>query len=346
MSVRNSLDFFVQWHLTERCNLRCRHCYQTGERTTELSFAEIVEILDEVGETVADWSRLYGIDLPLSYTLTGGEPFLRPDFFAILEDVRRRGHEVSLLSNGTLVDRATAERLAGLGVRGVQVSLEGPREIHEAIRGPESFQRALGGARHLADAGIPVTLNVTLSELNAGTFPQMIPLAVSVGARRLGFSRLVPAGRGLGLADRMLGPERVREIYEHVFALDSQGIEIVTGDPLAGCLRDPRDQAAGGAVPVGGCAAGFSGITIAPDGTLYPCRRLPIPVGNLRTDSFREVWAASPVLNDLRDKSRYRGRCGRCDRWDVCRGCRAIAWAAGAARGERDHLAEDPQCFR
>ena len=106
-----------------------------------------------------------------------------------------------------------------------------------------------------------------------------------------------------------------------------------------------EEQGDRGDIPLGGCAAGVSGMTILPDGTLTPCRRLYIPVGNIRKDSFREVWATSEVLEGIRDRSRYKGKCGSCKRWADCRGCRAIAYAFSRAQGKSDFLAEDPQCF-
>ena len=84
-------------------------------------------------------------------------------------------------------------------------------------------------------------------------------------------------------------------------------------------------------------------MTLLPDGTVYPCRRLPVPIGNVTRDSLRELWVSSPVLESLRDKQQYRGKCGRCKRWAACRGCRAIAYAA--SENPKDFLAEDPQCF-
>jgi radical SAM protein with 4Fe4S-binding SPASM domain len=88
-----------------------------------------------------------------------------------------------------------------------------------------------------------------------------------------------------------------------------------------------------------------SGLTLLPDGTILPCRRLPVPLGNVRRDRLREIWAASPVLEALRDKTRYHGKCGSCKRWALCRGCRAIAYAWSRAQGAPDFLAPDPQCF-
>jgi radical SAM protein with 4Fe4S-binding SPASM domain len=173
----------------------------------------------------------------------------------------------------------------------------------------------------------------------------MVDLCAALGAQRFGFSRLVPSGRGAGLAERMLAPERVREIYAAMYSIPAAGVEIVTGDPVASQMQTQGNGEDCGAVATGGCAAGLSGLTILPDGTVVPCRRLPIPLGNVRNDSLREIWAASDVLIQLRDRGGYSGKCGACSRWAHCRGCRAIAYASSLARGKADLLADDPQCF-
>lgn len=344
MSISKGIDFFVQWHLTERCNLRCRHCYQSENYSDELSLAEIKDVAGEISDTITAWSETYGVAFSPSMNITGGEPFLHEDIFEILEDLRRRGFGIYILSNGILITRKIAKLLSWLGVRGVQVSIEGPEKVHESIRGRGSFAAALKGIGNLLDSGIKVTLNVTLSEINADQFMDIVDLSSSLGVQRLGFSRLVPSGRGTELLDRMLSPGRLEDLYKAVFSLNIKGLDLVTGDPVASQMSNDGSTDAGD-VPVGGCAAAVSGLTILPDGTVTPCRRLPIPIGNVREDSLREMWAVSEVLGSLRDRSRYKGKCGACNRWAQCRGCRAIAYAYSRAKGENDHLAEDPQCF-
>lgn len=345
MPISTNQEFFVQLHLTERCNLHCSHCYQTGCGKEELSLPEIRELLAELTDMLEAWTAAYQLEFATSLNVTGGEPLLRPDLFAILEAMRTRGFAVYLLTNGTLIDAEGAARLAALEVKGVQVSIEGPEEIHDAIRGKGSFAVSRRGIGHLVAAGLPVTLNATLSELNGDRFREMIAICTTFGAQRLGFSRLVPSGRGARLADRMMAPEKVRAIYEEIFSLPAEGIEIVTGDPVASQMRVGGPGGDCGPVATGGCAAGIFGLTILPDGTVVPCRRLPVPLGNVRTDSLRQIWAESAILESLRDRGRYRGRCGTCRRWAHCRGCRAIAYAASLACGVGDLLAEDPQCF-
>jgi radical SAM protein with 4Fe4S-binding SPASM domain len=355
MPISQGFDFLVQWHLTERCNLRCTHCYQGDTLPGEMSSSEVTAVLDEISDTFRAWEDAYGIPFSPSFNITGGEPFVRTDLPHILDSIAKRRYEIFLLTNGTLVNRGRATMLAGLGVKSVQVSIEGPDDIHDSIRGEGSFGRAVDGIDHLLDAGLKVTVNVTLSRLNARCMRKVVAFASHMGVHRVGFSRLVPCGRGGALTGQMLDPREVKELYHSLFSLEVRNLEIVTGDPVAAQLRPvsaPRkryrkkNNADGvGPVPRGGCAAGVSGLTLLSDGTIVPCRRMGIPVGNVRNDSIREVWATSPVLEALRDKSRYTGKCGSCERWENCRGCRAVAYAHSRLQGRDDFLADDPQCF-
>jgi radical SAM protein with 4Fe4S-binding SPASM domain len=345
MPINEPFEFFIQLHLTEKCNLRCRHCYQQGGLPDEMSLPEIKSVINETSDMLNEWKETYHLAFTSSFNVTGGEPFLRNDFFAILDELRCNGFDAFILSNGTLIGRDQAATLAGLAVKGVQVSIEGPEHIHDSIRGPGSFTSSIKGIRNLLEAGIPVTLNTTLSGMNADCFMDVVDLAASLGVQRVGFSRLVPTGRGGALLDTMISRETLKDLYNDLFSFDAKGLSIVTGDPVASQLRKCTEHDGKNPFPSGGCAAGVSGLTILPDGTVTPCRRLPVPIGNVKKDSLREIWATSEVLQGLRDKSRYAGRCGECSKWSGCRGCRAIAFAFSGASGKASYLAEDPQCF-
>jgi AdoMet-dependent heme synthase len=344
MANNNPYDFFIQWHLTERCNLSCKHCYQEGRTTEEMPLSEIRDVIEEISDTLKEWESAHGVTFSRSMNITGGEPFLRRDLFEILEEVKNRGFSVFLLTNGTLVSRERAKKLAELGIDGVQVSIEGSEEVHNEIRGTGAFGASEAGIERLIDHGVPVTLNVTLSALNADHMKRIVAFGSHVGAKRVCFSRLVPYGRGSSLVSRMLTPEQTKELYASVFSLEVNGLEIVTGDPIASQMKLPSHGDAG-STAISGCAAGVSGLTILPNGDVTPCRRMPITLGNVKHDSLREIWATSPVLEALRDRSRYKGKCRICKRWAHCRGCRAIAYAYSRSRGEDDFLAQDPQCF-
>lgn len=335
-------DFFIQWHLTDRCNLSCRHCYQIGPSRPEMHLSTAREIIDEVSDMLEDWSERYDIHFTPSFNITGGEPFLREDLFEILTAVKQRGFEVYLLTNGTVIDAEKAAKLRPV-VDGVQVSVEGPEAVHDSVRGKGAFQKAVRGVERLLAEDINVSLNVTIFRLNMTHLSGLFNLGSRLGVRRIGFSRLVPSGQGKKLADLMLEPDEVRDVYAFLLGLKDQKTETGTGDPIASLLQDNNTDDDAGDVPVSGCAAGVSGLTVLPDGTLTPCRRLPIPIGNVNHDSIRQIWSESPVLNLLRDRSSYTGECGSCSRWAVCRGCRAIAYAR--SKGPHGFLGGDPQCF-
>ena len=103
MPVTQAFDFLIQWHLTERCNLRCTHCYQTSEKSAELSFQEISRVIIAADEMVRDWQEAYQIEFSPSFNITGGEPFLRSNFFKILEKMAETAFDLYILSNGTLI---------------------------------------------------------------------------------------------------------------------------------------------------------------------------------------------------------------------------------------------------
>ena len=214
MATNKPFEFFIQWHLTERCNLRCRHCYQGERSTDEMPLREIRNVIIEVSDTVKDWSESYKVSFSPSMNITGGEPFLRNDLFEILGEIKKQGLKIYLLTNGTLVDKKRARTLADLGVDGVQVSMEGPEDVHDAIRGAGSYSASASGVEQLVDAGIAVTLNVTVSNLNAGQVKRIITFGSHAGVKRVGFSRLVPAGKGRALLSHMLTQAQVKELYE------------------------------------------------------------------------------------------------------------------------------------
>jgi AdoMet-dependent heme synthase len=115
MSLISAYTFFIQLHLTERCNLRCSHCYQTGRRSDELYLPEIQALITEVSDMLRHWSEAYTLSFTSSFSVTGGEPLMRKDLFPVLEELRERGQDTYLLSNGTLIDRGRATAFADLG---------------------------------------------------------------------------------------------------------------------------------------------------------------------------------------------------------------------------------------
>ena len=336
-------DFFVQWHLTERCNLRCRHCYQSG-RVSELGYEEIRRAIDNVSNAIRGWVTEYDMQMSPSLHFTGGEPLLRQDIFEILDYARNCGFSSSLMSNGTLIDGDMAERIKEAQVSDVQVSLDGLEATHNSLRGEGSYQRTLKGIRNLVARGLEININLTVSRLNMGETGELVRLAEELGVSAIAFSRLVPTGRGSKLSNQTLSRVEVSDFYKKLREFRGKSRIVVTSrDPLA-AIAEMEGEIPQSEMPIGGCAAGISGVTIAADGTIMPCRRMGLPIGNIGEGSFRELWAGSPVLWSLRRRESYHDGCNSCRYWSVCRGCRAIALAFARAEGKEDYLGADPQC--
>jgi radical SAM protein with 4Fe4S-binding SPASM domain len=322
--------FFLQWHLTDACNQRCAHCYRDAPQA-DLPEAALTAILDQFQ---AFLRRRW---LPGRVHFTGGEPLLRPDrLLSLMRAARERALRTRLLTNGTLLKPALACDLAAAGCEAVQISLEGPREVHDQVRGEGSFEAALAGAGHARRAGLSTTLSIAVARWNRVHLPAVASLARE-HFDRLFVHRFVPWGHGAPLVGEALSAAEWRQVARWCLRTSASraGPPIPFRDPTFACLR-PRPPAEGPLV--GGCAVGYTGFAVEANGDVYPCRRLPVVIGNLLHDDLEEIWRGE-ALEQLRNRDALTDRCGRCElRWH-CGGCRAVAYALGGSA-----LAEDPQC--
>lgn len=321
---------FLQWHITDACDLACRHCYR-GARVPDLELADLKRIL----ENFIDLRRF----LPqrkARVQLAGGEPLISRHLYDLIQLIVSAGLHVRILSNGQTIDAGVARRLKDCGCAIMQISLEGGEASHDAIRGRGTFARALQAAEHLRRNDIQVTFAMTLSRVNAADVPEVLALALNA-ADRVGFHRLVPCGRGRDLQAELLAPEELEAVFETIwqFKQAHPELDIPLRDPLwKPFVRCPEPDEY-----TSGCSAGYAGICVEANGDVLPCRRLPIVLGNALRDSLRELWDCEQ-MRQLRDRSCLQGRCGACQLKQRCGGCRAIPYAIhGQALGE------DPQCF-
>lgn len=322
--------FTLQVHLTDRCNLRCRHCYRDGA-VPDLPLAAWEGVLDDFA-LFCRRRRSAG-----RVTFAGGEPLLRAgDLARLAARAREAGLQVHLLTNGLLLDREGVRRLREVGCSRVQVSLDGDRGGHEALRGPGTWDGVLAGLGVLAGEGMPSTVSMTVGDGNAGGLEAVIGVARRF-CSRLYVSRRVPRGRGADAGT--VDPRTWHGVLGRCLSLSrNHPPGVALRDPLL--VRFSRDLRRGHPLAVTGCATGWRGLAVDADGTAYPCRRLPLPLGNLAATSLETIWR-HPLLEELRDRDRLRGACGRCPlRWK-CGGCRAVACAVAG-----HHLAPDPHCRR
>ncbi len=318
--------FTVQFHFTDICNLRCIHCYDSAAQNKDKPFDQLCRIIDRAFTVIIkEWG------MPVALSLTGGEPFASQNLFPLLSYIQDKYSEkdvnVQILSNGTLIteDHSRALKSSYPMVRGVQVSLDGVhQETHERIRGTGTYRKALQAWEVLVRNGVPVSAHMVVTNMNYEEAFELTELAKSHGLSRLTVTRLVPIGRGQALSKLEITSQQVRQLYTKLNydadVLDSSSDSLriaryrcdwpVLYTPAKYKLENlyypfTRNGAA--------CAVGSHMITIMSDGSTLACRRLPIPLGNILQEDFRNIWN-HPILWKIRLRHRYtKGKCEKCE---------------------------------
>jgi radical SAM protein with 4Fe4S-binding SPASM domain len=328
----------VSWNLTRRCNLACGHCYldavqRKREAPGELSAEEALGAVGHIAQA-APGAML---------VLTGGEPLLRKDLFALVARASALGLMPVIGTNGVLLDQQRAHALKSAGAAGVGISLDSAApEFHDRLRGrPGAWAAARDGLRAARRAGLAVQVQATLFPQNRHEIAAFAGLAQEHGALALNFFFLVCTGRGVTQTD--MPQAMVEEALGEIIALQSARPQMMIRArcaPYARRLLGLRAGEAGEGYESwsSACLAGRSYLRITPQGRVTPCPYIPEVVGDLRREPLAEIWQASPVLGRLRGEL-PQGRCGDCDFRYSCGGCRA---RAAAATGNL--MAEDPKC--
>ena len=347
--IKSIDEFYIQWHITDRCNLRCPHCYQTEYNSkSELSLSDLRKIADQITNALKKWKKKGRI------ALTGGEPFLTSGIFPLIEYLEQDESvwRIGVLTNGILIDDDIVNRLKKfIKLYYIQISLDGAtQETNDFIRGKGSFKKAINSFRLLHDNEINTRLMYTVHKKNFHDVPSLIDLAISENIKTLTIERFVPEGKGAEFKDWFLSKDEIHKLFQEISQRSE--LEYQKGATLKiikyrtlWAMIDP-DRAKIPDVPLeidlgGMCSIGIDSLTILPDGTVLPCRRLPIPIGNLTNDSIFKIWYTSDLLWEIRNKNNLKGKCNKCKLIPRCSGCRAIAYAMTG-----DYLSEDPQCWK
>lgn len=331
----------LQWHITNRCNLRCAHCYQPEYGGEERPLSDLLEVLRQFEDLLTRWRASREMPVSGQITVTGGEPFARRDFFDLLKAFAARADQFTfaVLSNGVLIDRPRAHHLAELHPRFVQVSLEGKETTHDRIRGKGNYRRVIAGVRELTKAGVRTFIAFTAHRENFREFPDVAQLGRELGVSRVWADRLIPSGSGAQLAAAMLSPGETKEFIELIRhaqneARCSQG----SGTEIA-AHRALQFLVAGGQ-PYR-CTAGDTLLTVMPNGDLYPCRRMPVRVGNVFERPLADLYYDSDLLQRLRNPANTSNECSGCCFNRLCRGgLKCLAYAI-----YQDPFRADPGCW-
>ncbi len=322
----SSPAFTLQWHVTQACDLHCKHCYDRSSRSP-LTLDQAKRILDEL--------RVFCMERYVSgaVSFTGGNPLLHPEFTGIYRAAAERGFTTAILGNPAEQEQI-AELVSIQMPAFFQVSLEGLREHNDSVRGPGHFDRILAFLEILRELKVSSMVMLTLTSENIG---QVLPLAEALRGKTdtFNFNRLSTVGEGANL--KLPDTREYRPfLLSYLDAARANPVMGIKDNLFNIILRDQGMPPFGGCTGYG-CGAAFNFVTLLADGEVHACRKFPSPIGNVHSQSLSRIY-------DSNQAQRYRKgskACQSCGIRPVCGGCLAVAHSGGLNVFED----KDPFCF-
>jgi len=337
--------FAFQWHITDECDQRCKHCYIFSEDNCKQLDAMDWEQMQAVVKNCENMCKTYN-RLPYFY-ITGGDPILHPDFWKLLSLLKNKEIPFTILGNPFHLSDEVCIKLKEYGCQKYQLSLDGMRETHDWFRKPGSFDCTLEKIQCIKNAGIRSVIMTTVSGTNIKEIPDIIDTVVQAGVDIFAFARYCPTSEE---KDTGILPQEYRNLldicYNQFQKYEAEGCHTYFNrkDHLwtlyeyeKGIFKIPENTEKD--MIYGGCNCGNCHLTILPTGDLYACRRFESKVGNVFEDKIADVWVCD-CMEAYRDYTKFK-KCAKCELLSFCRGCPAVAYGTTG-----DFYGADPQCWK
>ena len=292
----------VQIELTNKCNLSCRHCNFIGSDEADLTTEEVKGIIDQLKEA----GTFY-------LAFTGGEIFTRKDFLEIAEHAKKQGFLLIFMTNATLITPEIIEATKKIRPRNIEISLLGASaETHDSITQVKgSFDRTVEAIKALTSAGIEVITKTALMSLNFKEYEDIRALSKSLGAVPVISPTITPRKDGSPEPQEFLLPFEDLQNY----------LPSAPSDPDYFFRWETKRSLI--------CSAARSTCCISPSGDVFPCVLLPIKLGNLRKQTFKELWhdESNDALTRIRSlEVSDLSECSSCASQEFCYRCAGVAY--------------------
>lgn len=323
----------VDISITGKCNLKCRYCFYNDsmEKASDLPTDSWLAFFQELGSI--------GVR---KVTLSGGEPFIRKDFFTLVDGVIENKMRYSILTNGTLINEETIEEFTmgkrRLRLDSIQLSIDGSKaEIHDKSRPPQSFKKALQALRLLKQNKFPVNVRVTINRHNVNDLENIAALLIDdVGLN--GFNTNEADYQGSARCqgqDIILSVEERKRAMASLVALNKKyngRIEAQAG-PLTRAkimteiteMVDRGETGMPGRGTLCSCSGIFAKMAVFHNGTFVPCNMLPdLEMGRVGQTSLEEAWQTHPNINLVRERRKI-----SLSELEECRDCSYSGFCTG-----------------
>jgi radical SAM protein with 4Fe4S-binding SPASM domain len=323
------------WEITLSCNLKCRHCGSRAgaPRSDELDTAEALALVDDLAAA--------GVR---EVTLIGGEAYLRRDWLQIVAAIHRHGILCNMQTGGRALTRDKLAAAAAAGLGGVGVSIDGPKDIHDEIRGVRgAFEHALAAVHQASDVGLAVSANSQINALTAPALDTLFEILVDAGITHWQPMLTVPMGNAVENERMLLQPHELLGVIPRLAELcrraPEHGMVVTTSNTIG--YFGPHEKHFRGLAHAErhwtGCEAAASGIGIEADGTIKGCPSLETrkyAIGKIRETAFADIWSAAEPVRQRKAAPPQGARnfCGTCYYRDTClSGC---TWQADSLTGD------------
>ncbi len=324
-----SAPLTINWAVTNRCNFKCSHCYSRDDPSDELDFSLLTKCIEHVAAA--------GV---LSINFGGGEPLLRKDLTDISRFASEVGLRVSMNSNGYFIDAEKADELKQKGFSKVGISIDSHLPgTHDEFRGISgSHEKAVEALAHLNKAGIKTSISTVICKINYRDINELIDFAIGNKVEHLNFHNFKCSGLGYSNKDKYdLSSEEWKEFYQVALEAKKKTDEIIISldDPIIAQLGENESSSM-----VKGSICGKLSLNIKTNGDITPCGFIPSTIGNITSDSLKDIWEKSTLLEKMRHKVPT-GKCAKCGNYEDCLGgCTARAIAL---TGDMNN--PDPHCW-
>lgn len=332
----NPHRFTFQWHITNQCNYRCKHCYQTDYNENGKSIDELINFYNKLEEFALMFIKTNKL-FKAHINFTGGEPFLKNDFLDLLDYVTsKKVFSIGILSNGYMISDSHLNRLKLFNPQFIQISLDGTQAINDSIRGEGSYLRIIESIKHYKKAKIPVLISFTANSLNYKTFPLVVDIARKYKVDKIWTDRHLPFNNNDNLC---LSEIETKEYFEILREAKKRRLPYYFSKTIVSANRALQFLSNGGK-PYS-CSAGKTLLAIMPNGDIMPCRRMPIVLSNLNTCNLYELYQENDILKKLRDINNLDKECLKCYYKNACNGgLKCLSFAI-----YKNFHKKDPNCW-
>jgi len=309
-------------YVTNSCNLKCKHCWVNAGKKLEIEISS-----DEIIRTINTAIKM-GLR---RVKVTGGEPFLRKDLLKILKYIRKKGLNLTIETNGTLLNKEIVKELEKIKPLVLAISLDGATpKVHDESKGVRgTYEKVLKAISLLKVYKIPIQIITTIQKHNMNQLEKIVKLSMELGISSHKIEAVSEMGRAIEMTNGLLEADEIYQLFKREnILMRKYGKKIVTDVPPAfrpidllkkyGIIKCPLNQL----------------LTILPDGGISLCgigqTEKDLVFGNIKENSIKEIWENNEKLNEIRNITyeKINGVCRFCIMKKYCNGfCRAYAYS-------------------